>query len=302
MRALAAEAERRDGYSPFGDDLWRTLEADRPGLAVLFAHERPPQDGNGETEPAGALVLDADASMRARAALVVRPSRRGTGVEAHLLEAARADASSRGARRLQLWVLGVDDQTPVLDPLTPERELWQMRVPLPFAEVPRWGPGIEVRSFEIGRDEDAWLEVNNRAFGAHPEQGRWDLATIRARETEDWFDPTGLLLAFDADGLAGSIWMRMHPPAPPHEPHTRGEVYVLAVDPGRQGQGLGHALLLAGLDHGYRRGAPVGMLYVDAANAPATALYRSLGFVVSRVDALYGCPLETPLDSRGGTT
>ena len=39
----------------------------------------------------------------------------------------------------------------------PARELYEMRVPLPLAETPEWPAGIEVRDFEPGRDDAAWL-------------------------------------------------------------------------------------------------------------------------------------------------
>ena len=57
--------------------------------------------------------------------------------------------------------------------------------------------------------------MNNRAFAGHPDQGGWHEATLRARMAEPWFDPSLFLLAFDAEGLAGFNWLKLHAPAIP---------------------------------------------------------------------------------------
>lgn len=62
---------------------------------------------------------------------------------------------------------------------------------------------------------------------------------------------------------------------------------MIAVDPSRQGSGLGRALVLGGLASLAERGCRTGMLYVDASNQSAVGLYRALGFDVHHVDRAY---------------
>ena len=165
--------------------------------------------------------------------------------------------------------------------LVPARRLFQMRRSLPLEDT----TDLPTRPFRPGADDQAWLTVNNRAFDWHPDQGGWTPEVLTGRMAEPWFDPEGFLL-HEVDGrLAGFCWTKVHPPTDPDP--ALGEIYVIAVDPDFVGRGLGRDLTTAGLAHLADRGLRVGMLYVESDNAPAVALYESMGFSVHRVDTAF---------------
>jgi mycothiol synthase len=170
------------------------------------------------------------------------------------------------------------------------------------------GPtSTELRTFEPGQDELAWTELNNRAFVDHPDQGGWGLHEVELREQEPWFDPKGFFLAEQVEGgqrrLIGFHWTKVHGghgaesphehdsadhPASEHHDHPPiGEVYVVGVDPGEQGRGLGPALTLAGLHSLRDRALSDVLLYVDESNAAAVRVYERLGFTRHAVDIMY---------------
>jgi mycothiol synthase len=203
-------------------------------------------------------------------------------VGAERLAIAVEQVERRGGGRLRLWVRGPDDvRTACAESagMSLGRELYQMRRPLPVDEP--WE--LEVRPFVVGRDETAWLAVNNRAFAWHPEQSDMTLAELQAREQEPWFDPAGFLL-HEVDGaLLGFCWTKVHADTEP----PLGEIYVIAVDPASHKRGLGRQLVLAGLDHLHSRGLRVGMLYTESDNHAAVRLYEDLGFSVHCTDRAY---------------
>ena len=289
VRRVAAEAERAAGHARLGDAVWRDLADPSTETAVVIARR--------EDNPVGVLHIGEHEDGPARGvrlSTAILPDAPAEQTLHDLLDIALADRRQRGGGPVELWVFGADpgsDHVAGSFGFDVARELCQLRVTLPLHEAPRWPAGVTVRPFEPGRDDDAWLTVNNRAFATDPDQGGWDLATLAGREREPWFEPAGFLLAVDARGLAGFCWTRVHPAAPPMEPLALGEIYVIGVDPDRQGQGLGRALVVAGLaDLHDRHDVSRGMLFVDRSNDAAVRLYRSIGFTLTRVDRAYRCP------------
>jgi mycothiol synthase len=276
---LLHEVTVADGHRPLGEHKWLDLvHGGRTGFAGFVARDRSH----------GPLIGYAQLSRGHNTwgvEVVIRPDHRQPDHEVgtSLLDAALGEVRRLGGGHVHLWVPKPTPETDAMAGaagLVRGRDLFQMRRPLPIEDD---HPPVSTRPFEPGADESAWLVVNNRAFAAHPEQGDWTLDTLLEREAESWFDPDGFLL-HERDGrLAASCWTKIHLDEEP----ALGEIYVISVDPDFQGLGLGRALVVAGLDYLSGRGLKVGMLYVDAANETAVALYRRLGFTVDHVDRAY---------------
>ena len=211
--------------------------------------------------------------------LVVAPSARRAGLGAALASAALAPSGAVTA-----WSHGNHPGAAALATrfgLERVRDLWVMRRPLTdLPPLPPPPPGVEVRPFRVGRDEDAFLAVNAAAFAHHPEQGGLNLSGLEERVAEPWFDPTGFFLAWRGDELLGYHWTKEHRSSV----EEFGEVYVVGIAPGAQGGGLGKLLTLTGLHHLASRGLGQVILYVESDNAPAVAVYSRLGFTHAPAD------------------
>jgi len=282
INVLLAAAAVADDHAPLDEHSWLDLvEGGRAGFAGLVAWEE------GHPHPVGYAQLTRGATSWG-IEYVVDPHHRtpSNTVGVDLLTEARRVIAEEGGGHVHLWASRAGpsaERDASAIGLRPGRALYQMRRPLPV-EAELLASGLPAtRPFVPGRDEEAWLEVNNRAFEWHPEQGGWDLATLKEREAAPWFDPAGFLL-HEVDGaVVGFCWTKVHAD---HDPPL-GEIYVIAVDPAAGRRGLGRGLTLAGLDHLARAGLRTGMLYCDATNRPAIKLYVDLGFVVNHIDQAY---------------
>jgi mycothiol synthase len=247
--ALVKAIETRDGEPPLSDEALVRLTS--PAVSHLVARDGSSLVGYAQLDESSAeLAGDAQTVLA-------------------LLEA----VESAGRARV-VWSHG--QRSPVREILAGRgydqvRVLHQLRLTLGTLPAPELADGVSVRDFVAGRDEQAWLRVNAAAFATHPEQGRWTLADLQAREAEPWFDPTGFLLAERDGQLIGFHWTKVHGDG-------LGEVYILGVDPSAQGLGLGKSLLVLGLARLAQRGCRQVLLYVDDDNTSAMHLYEGIGF------------------------
>jgi mycothiol synthase len=288
LRQLVDDATRVDGTEPLGEHALLHLRhgslphaehvvAREDGLLVGYAHLDPTERSSGAT-----------------AEIVVSPVHRGHGIGTALVEKMLGHIAPAG---LRLWAHGNSPGARRLaDALgfRRVRDLWQMRLDWKredtpdLPDEPELLEGVTVRTFRPGSDDEAWVQVNARAFAEHPEQGSLTLADLRARMAEPWFDPAGFFLAATRDeAIVGFHWTKVHGGSPDHAHEPVGEVYVLGVDPAAQGSGLGRAMTIIGLRHLRERGLEQVMLYVDGENAAAIRTYSRLGFIHESTDVMY---------------
>jgi mycothiol synthase len=279
--ALAEAAQAADGVAPLSEHVLLHLRYDGTEDRDLVL--------TVNSQVAGYAHLDAASGATGAelsGELAIHPEHRREGLGLALVRALTAQADGYPVR---VWAHG---DLPAAARLARAagfdrfRALWQMRRSLgdPL-DQPRFPPGITLRTFRPDHDEDDWLRLNHLAFAEHPEQGGWTRHDLELREQEPWFDPAGFFIAERHGAMAGFHWTKVHGPG--DAPAGIGEVYVVGVEPGEQGTGLGRALTLAGLHHLRDRGLAQVMLYVDEDNVPATRLYESLGFARWRTDAMY---------------
>jgi mycothiol synthase len=261
MTAVRRASEARDGVDPLDEAARMSLARRSLDDAALWLHA---DDGFALLRGAG---LD----------VAVTPGARGAGIGTALARAALEESPPD----VTAWS-HVDDPAAAAIAhrlgFAAVRRLWVMRREASRIEVPAVD-GVTIRGYRDS-DADEVLRVNAAAFAHHPEQGSMDAANLAERMGEPWFDPAGLLVADGGDALLGFHWTKQHST-------VLGEVYVVAVDPGAQGRGLGRALTAAGLDHLASLGVREILLYVESDNEPAVATYSHLGFTHTQTHVQY---------------
>ncbi|WP_069463632.1 mycothiol synthase, partial [Actinacidiphila rubida] len=179
--ALIAAGAEEDGQPAVSEQgRLRVRHGERAGVRHLLLWTGPEH-----TELTGYAQIDGSDPVEAPAGeLLVHPGRRSRG-HGRALGQAMLEATGK---RLRVWAHGghpAARHLAVQLGLKLFRELRQMRRPLdpaasdlPEARLPE---GVTVRTFEPGRDEQAWLAVNAAAFAHHPEQGSLTLRDLADR-------------------------------------------------------------------------------------------------------------------------
>lgn len=269
---LVDEAERSRLSGTAGPDGWQPLLARRGGEAVGYAGIVV--EGGVAT---GDLVADRGTDACGPATVA-------------LLEAVREVATGRSAARATVWVRHATDddvRCATAAGYGIERRLLVLGRALGDVPDPALPPGWTLRRYRPDADDEAVVAVLAAAFAGTPDAG-WDLDRLADRRAYPWFDPADVLLA---EGEAGEVravhWTKRRGGAV-------GEVYVLGVAPDAQGLGLGRSMLHAGLRHLADRGCAEVVLWVDAANDPAVALYEREDFALRWSDVALTTTVPAP--------
>jgi len=256
--ALASAAATTDGSPPFND---QSLVELRSGEARVL--------GDGQ---AAAIVREGEAE------LAVNPEHRGRGLGARLVQTVLDETTGP----IAFWAHGDLPGARALGSrfgAVETRRLLQQRAPV-TSRAPRLSDGDRVAAFRPGVDDTAWLDLNARAFADHPEQGSLDQGDLDARRADSWFDADDFVLLWRGDELIAFCWLKVETGQP-------GEFYAVGVSPDHQGEGLGGAVVDAGMARLAERGVGTAALYVEGDNTAALRLYAARGFTDHAVDVQY---------------
>ena len=245
---------RRPSYHPDEDLFFAELD----GLLVGYA------DMVRELE-IGRVILEG----------AVHPTHRGRGVGNSLLEIAIDHGHKLGARVVQI---PITQRMHAGEPFVQKRGFrvvrhqWQMSLTEYSGGAPQIPHGFELRHFVPG-DEESLCTLQNLAFA-----GSWGFLTNTVDEIHYLANcslcrPEGILFIAEGERLVGYCWTIDDP-----SDKEKGFIRMMGVDPSYHGQGLGRAILVAGINYLQRRGMTTIELTVDSRNTGAKRLYQSVGF------------------------
>jgi mycothiol synthase len=156
------------------------------------------------------------------------------------------------------------------------RHILKLHRDLNTEALPQISRNHTIETFNVSIHKQAWLDLNNKVFAHHIDQGNWAMADLENRMAEPWFDPKGFFLATQNGEIEGFVWTKIHQDLVNQDPV--GELYVVGTAPEHHGRGIARALSVEAINYFVTKGLKHAMLYVDADNEKALKLYQSLGF------------------------
>ena len=296
VRAFLARLEVEDGVPPVDEDEQRRLAGEPPvrdqdwwwGGHLVTVDDVPVAYAGTRLAPDVSVGGIADCAARVDLALDRRHPAAQQALHA-ALDDAREHAERAGStdvcdeRPVEAWLRGAtaaDLATAADAGFRVQRRLHVLGATLDatldatlgsaLGEADTVPDGLRLRTFssDAAADDDAVVAL---LAAAYPERHVWHKSDFAALRASDWFRADDLLMLESGDGLLGIHWMK-------RRGDGVGEVYNLALAPEAQGRGLGRLLLDAGLAHLADAGIDEVLLWVDAENRPALALYRTRGF------------------------
>ena len=156
------------------------------------------------------------------------------------------------------------------------RHILKLHRDLTTQSLPQRSHEFTIETFNAATDKQVWLDLNNKVFAHHEDQGNWAMADLENRMAEPWFDPQGFFLATQSGEIEGFVWTKIHQDLVNQDPV--GELYVVGTAPEHHGRGIARALSVEAINYFVTKGLKHAMLYVDADNEKGLKLYESLGF------------------------
>ena len=223
---------------------------------------------------------------------VVLPNHRGKGLGSLILK----EATKVCGDKTRIWSHGDLPAAKAIAASLKLERLWSnLLMSKSLGDIQPVTSKYPIRTFITDFDNQAFLSLNNKVFANYPDQGGWSEDDLRVRLNETWFDKKGFFVAEDKEELIGFCWTKIHGAHThshdggddDHGHDALGEIYVLAVNPDYEGQGVGRDLTITGLNYLKYQGLNNVMLYVGVENKPAFNLYKLLGFNEFGSDVMY---------------
>ncbi len=239
------------------------------------AHLVNPAGGEGRMI-ARAAVGPSNQEGSTHGVVEVHPDYRGRGLGSKLYDLVEGQARAQGTNTL---MIESNQRHTLLHEFLArrgfefDRYIWTMLLPPDqLVPAPTWPPGITVRTFVPGQDEQLYWRTFNDTFADHYAHTDMPLEHFVYISQRPSFDPAGAFFAFEGDKVAGMC-------IPLIRAGTEDEGWIddLGVMPDYRRQGLGRALLLAGVNW-LRTKVSTVKLGVEGKNQRALPLYTSVGF------------------------